>query len=162
MGLADAFDVVDAMAVGADGGELDKPFFKKGLAVNALHVFVIRHFAVNVVLDDDVHIFMTGRAGEGDVLPVDRGFGVSGRPDIVLSVTIPAPGHLADSSFKVGPAVDAVRVRKRSLSLPGQAAFTMTDGRAIDIRKFLFMGKISFSLFGPDEMAICASEESVR
>ena len=71
MRLADTFDVMDAVAVGADGGELDKPFSKKGLAVNALHVFVIGHFAVDVVLDDDAHILMAGRACQGDVLPAD-------------------------------------------------------------------------------------------
>ena len=80
----------------------------------------------------------------------------------MLSVTIPALGHLPDSSFKIGAAVDAVRVGKRSLALAGLAAFPMTDGCAIDIRKNLFVGNVAFPLFRPDHMAGCAGERCVR
>jgi hypothetical protein len=71
MRLPDAFNVMDAMTVRADSGELEEAFLIKGSAVNAFHVFMIGHFPVDVIFDDDMHVLVAGRTGQGNVFSVD-------------------------------------------------------------------------------------------
>jgi len=108
--FADTLDIVDPVAVGADGGVLDKSLLEEGLSVDALHILPVGHFTVDVVLDDDRHILMAGGASLGDILAMDGRLGVRVGADVMLAVTIPAPGHLGDAPFQVGSSVDAVLV----------------------------------------------------
>ena len=94
VGLADALDIVDAVAVRADGGELGQPFLEQGLAVDALQVFLVGGLGVDVVLDDDVHVLVAAGAHEGDVLPADDRGRVRHGLDVVLAVAVPAAGDV--------------------------------------------------------------------
>jgi len=113
MRFPDPLDIMDAVAVGANRGILDEPLFEKRLSVDALHVFLIGHLAVDMVLDDYCHVLMTGGAGLGYVLPVDGRVGVRKGPDVVLAVAVPALGHFPDAPFEISPSMDAVRVGER-------------------------------------------------
>jgi len=110
VGFSHSPDIMDPVAVGADGRIETESLFEKGLSVDAPHVFLIGRLAVDVVLDDDGHIFVAGSASLRDVLAVDSRFRVCCGTDIVLAVAVPAFGHFADASFKIGPSVDAIRV----------------------------------------------------
>jgi hypothetical protein len=80
----------------------------------------------------------------------------------MLSMAIPALGHILDSSFKIGSAMDAVRVRKWRKTRLGFSAVTVTGGRAVDIRQIFFMRDLSFGLSRLNSVAISAAECSVR
>ena len=53
-------DVVDPVTVRAHRGERQESLLEQGLAVDALDIFVVRHFAVNIVFQDDSHILVAG------------------------------------------------------------------------------------------------------
>jgi hypothetical protein len=113
MGFSDTLDIMRPMAISAHGRILDEPFLKKGLSVDALHVLLVRHLAVDVILDDHCHVLVAGGASLRDVFAVDSRLGVHESADVVLAVAVPTLGHFPDSSFEVGTSVDAVRVGKR-------------------------------------------------
>ena len=73
MWFAHSLDVVHSMAVRADSRIGIKPVFKEGFAVDALQVFLVGRFAVDVELDHHLHVLMADGAGERDVIAVDRG-----------------------------------------------------------------------------------------
>ncbi len=108
-----------------------RPFLEEGPAVDALHVFLVGLLAMDVVLGDDAHVLVAGGAHQGDVLAVDRGLGVGSRPDVVLAVAVPAPGHLFGVPLEVGPAVDAVPVREGAHPRRLGALLAMALRRAI-------------------------------
>jgi len=138
--FADTLDIVDPVAVGADGGVLDEPFLEEGLSVDALHILLVGHFAVDVVLDDDRHVLMAGGTGLGDILAMDGRLGIRVGADVMLAVAIPAPGHLGDAPFQVGPSVDAVRIDQRVEAGFLAGAFTMTGRGAVRRRDILLVG----------------------
>ena len=109
VGRADALDVMDAVAVRADRGEADQSFFEEGPAVDALQVFLVGRFGVDVVLDDDVHVLVAAGADQGDVRPADDGVRVRDRLDVVLPVAVPAAGDVLLPA-QGALAVDAVGV----------------------------------------------------
>jgi hypothetical protein len=161
MGLPDALNIMGPMTVGADRSELDQSLFEKGSAMDALHVFLVGHLPVDVVLNDDMHIFVAGGTGQGDILPVDGGLEVRGGPDVVFSMAVPALGHFLDSSFKISPAVDAIRVRERRGVHPCFAAFTVAGGCAVDIRQVFFVRQVFFCFSGVNVVAVGAGGPAV-
>lgn len=161
MRLADTLDVVGAVAVCTDRGKFDEPFLEERFSMHAPEIFLIGRFAVDVVLDDDTHVFVAGGTGERDVRPEDGGFGVVFRANIMLAVAVPALGDVLGPALKIGPAVDTVGIGKRIEVGTRPAIFTVADGRAIDGRDVFLMRDVSFDLGRDHRMAVCASEAFV-
>lgn len=65
------------------------------------------------------------------------------------------------SSFEIGPAMDAVRVRKGVKPGPGFVVFPVAGSCAIDIRYVFFVRNISFCLPRPNRAAIGTAKLAV-
>src|SRR5665647_2918261 len=111
---AGALDVMDPVTVGANSRELGSAPGRRRAAMNAAAVLPIRRFGVDIVFNDDGHVLVASGAGHGDIAAVDQGVGIGGRLDDMMTMTIPAAGHLRFVPLEVGPAVDAVGVRRRA------------------------------------------------
>ena len=116
MRLSDALDIVDAVAVRANGGKRRQAFLEEGFAVDALHIFLIGRFGMDVVLYDHAHVFMAAGTHERDVFPIDRRGGVLGLFDVVLAMAIPAFRDILHAPLEIGFAVDAVGIIDGALS----------------------------------------------
>ena len=163
MRLSDALDVVDSVAVRANGGKRRQAFLEEGFAVNALHIFLIGRFGMDVVLHDDAHVFVAAGTHERDVLPVDGRGRVLGLFDIVLAVAIPAFCDILHAPLEVGFAVDAVGIIEGALSRSRQMIFLVAFGRAIGRWNifFLLMGELCGSPFHRDLVAVRTGEIGV-
>jgi hypothetical protein len=161
VGFTHPLDVVHPVTVRADGGVADEPFFEQGFPVDALHIFLIRSFAVDVVLDYDRHVLMTGGAGERDVPAVDRGFRVCGRMDVVLAVAVPALGHFLGATLDIGASMDAVGVEKRVEAGAELLVFTVAGGGAVRGRDILLMRDVSRCPVLLNGMAVSAAESAM-
>ncbi len=156
---ARALDVVDSMAVRANRGEIEQALVVERPAVDALPVFVVGGFSVDVVLHDDIHVLVTTGARERDIAAVDHGAGIGDGLDVVPPMTVPAPGHFRDVTFEVGPAVDAVGIGGRGAAGPRVRGLLMAGSRAGRGRNILLglVGRRALACFDP-LMALRAAE----
>jgi hypothetical protein len=101
------------MAVRADRGEIEEAFVIETPAMDALAVFLVGGFGMDVVFHDDIHVLVATGAREGDVAAVDHRLRVGRGLDVVTSVAVPTAGNLRFVTFEVGPAMDAVGIGGR-------------------------------------------------
>ena len=99
VGIAGRLDGVDAVAIGADGGE--RVAARDGLAVNALG-------------EDGLHAGVALAAGAGDVELVDQRLGIVGGQNLVRAVAVGADGGLLRAVLDRA-AVDALLVADEGL-----------------------------------------------
>ena len=102
------FDVVDAVAVIAGGGD-DEAHLEQGAPVDAVHVLRRRLGILHLVFLRQPGVAVAFGAGPGQVQFEDRRRGILGGEHVVRAVAIPATGG-AGSAQLVAHAMDAGRV----------------------------------------------------
>jgi hypothetical protein len=159
MRKAHALDVVDSMTIRADGGEIEEALVVETPPVDALTVFMVGQFGVDVIFHDDIHVLVATGAREGDVAAVDHGLRVGAGLDVVAAVTVPAAGNFRDVTFEVSAPVDAVGIGGRGAAGPRVRGLLMARSRAGRGRNIFLglVGQCSLAFFDP-LMAIRASE----
>jgi hypothetical protein len=153
---------VDAVTVGTDRGEGGQAFVDERPAVDALIVFLVGPFIVDVIFNNYGHVIVASGAGQGDVPPVGQGLGIGYGEDIVLAVTVPAMGHILSPPLEIALAVDAVRIIQRAEARAVGFGLPMATGRAVDVRDVLRVGRLTLGPIHLDIVAIGAGQRGVN
>jgi len=122
--------------------------------MNALHVFLIGSLPVNIVFDDDGHVFMADGTRQWNVLSIDLGLKVRDVPDVVLAVAVPAPGDLLIASLQIGLPVDAVGIGKRTFAGSKFSIFAVALQSATDVGQGFGMRQVFFFARGKKHMTV--------
>ncbi len=152
----DAPDVVDPVAVGADGREPAAGLPGQSAPVDAAEILLIRGLGMDVVFHDDRHVLVAARAGQRDIEAVDERVRIGRRLDDMAAVTIPAPGDLGDAAAEIGPAVDAVRIGRRARDRPRSRGRRVTGIPARGGREVL-LGLVGRGPLPADETGVTLS-----